>query len=754
MIPVNPALIISGGKFGSSVNDSIKKHIASLHDIKTSPQIFGFLCTPDCKLDLNSEIQYEYTNIRSKYAINCRDTASKYNVDSNGVNVFMIFPLDPDNFEQAIRISTYLSELAEKEVTMTRNAVFMISKKLLSLKAVHLQTSLIKLDEEMQKPKFPFHRVFFVDEVNESGQTITKPENLVELVARFISQAISTEMLSFFNKEIPKYEGIGSGNKPLYASFCCSTISFDAELFTNGLSKLLAKDVCNALFRDNTKTEINLSEKINDWFRQLKEETIDNINNSDIEKRFNDFNNQNEFNSEYRKILNSLQSSNISIDAPTNTKIYQEEEKKLNLFTEEILLNSQSNLTHFSDFISKCCRFNQVCMEYIKFEAEKIKAKISEALIKILLDLDIALENKIFQPAKKIITYPFKPLAFILWCIGLAFFIAKLLSDTVIIIKIDILGYYDYLFIPILTFAAYILWKLEKIEFEKQSPVIIHATWEEVKNIRMNLHKLFYDTIAIWLNFHLKLDWAKMNIELLRKKYFEDEENAPKSMNNEANSESGDDINENNPLNPYIEINTQKTEDLPVYDMDLQNELIVQRYFSDKYAIKKYSDIDDFISSRNTKSLHESLFSYPKFKLYEFLENYCNNIFDSLKQLTLDSFLKLSNELMENEKSQPVSTPFWNPVSPANQEKHIYVSLPKGNDETLRDYFFEMFSGHSINYKNTQIKQRAILIQVSYGLELWEIFKKTPKDFYKCLKISNKLGLTDGESEIIINRNE
>lgn len=752
MIHVNPALIISGGQFGSSVNDSIKKHIASLHEIKTSPQIFGFLCTPDSKQDLNSEIQYEYTNIRSKYAINCRDTASKYNVDSNGVNVFMIFPLDPDNFEQAIRISTYLSELAEKEVTMTRNAVFMISRKLLSLKAVHLQTALIKLSEEMQKPKFPFHRVFFVDEVNESGQTITKPEDLVELIARFISQVISAEMLSFFNKEIPKYEGIGSGNKPLYASFCCSTISFDADLFTNGLSKLLAKDVCNALFRDKTETDINLSEKINDWYRQFKEDTIDKINNSDIEKRFNDFHNQSEFNNEYEKILNSLQSSNISIDDPINTKIYQEEEKKLNLFTEEVLLNNQSNLSHFSDFISKCCRFNQVCMEYIKFEAEKIKAKISEALIKILLGLDIALENKVFRPDKKIITYPYKPLAFILWCIALAFLIIKLLSDTGIIIKIDILGYYDYLFIPIVSLVAYILWRLKKIEFEKQPPVIIQATWEEVKNIRMNLHKLYYDTIAIWLNFHLRLDWAKMNIELLRKKYFEDEETEPKPVNKGTNVVSGDDINENNPLNPYTEINTQKTEGLPVYDMDLQNELIVQKYFSEKYAIKKYSDIDDFISSRNTKSLHESLFSYPKFKLYEFLENYCNNIFESLRQLTLDSFFKLRNELMENDKSQPASTPFWNPVSPANQEKHIYVSLPEGNDETLRDYFFEMFNGHSINFKNTQKKQLAILIQVSYGLELWEIFKKTPEDFYKWLKIGNKLGLTNEESEIIIEK--
>lgn len=750
MIPVCPALVISGGQHADAINERISTQITFRNALETSPPVFGFLSVPDNSQDINPEIVQAYADIRSQFALKRTEQTPRFTVDTNGVDVFLVFPFDQKHCEQAIRISALLRECSSDGVSMTRNAIFLVSKKLLSLGVRNVQSALVTLNTAMQEVTFPFHRCFFVDEVNEQGQTITRPDELFELVARFISLTVASNMSEEIKKHIPKYAGVDTGMHPVYASFSCSTIGFDADKFAGGLSQYLAKDIAQSLFRDSS-TEVQTGdavEKPAQWFKTNWITSSQKVEDSDIEGRLQRLVVEGKFDLEYGTILGRLQSPGISMDDPTPFSQYQEAEKNLDAYTHQVLPKRRGVLREYAGFLDESCRHNQVHMEAFKEEAEKeVKRKISGAHIAIICEID---PFKVTTPGYTIPRdNPWKWLGIALTILGIILLGWKSLGIAGVAPVIEVGGWIDYAVIGVMILVGIVLW-LHKPDPKIIPPSIVNIFWLMILNMRRFMYKLYYELITIWLHLYLRLDWAYMNIGLLKNTFLshnhgeQDEilgENEMKLIGIKGSADSRSYLAVKENVSRYDDTKS------PVYDLHLEDQELTQKYYAVKYGNAKAKDIEMFVSPANMNNLHRSLFSYPAFKLCEYLMQYCNDKFKQVKEFTLEKMVELREELIEEQKSQPPSSPFWNPISSANEEKVVIASLPSGHGDKLRNFVEGMFTGQSITFIETQPPEQVMLVQVSYGLQLWEVFKMPSGSEVDMVEIGVLLGLTEDESE-------
>jgi hypothetical protein len=264
---VNPAIVIGVGTLAEDIIGYAKKFILQRTRHTSVPSVFQFLTVGADQTNVEGVIAQAYYAAADKNAALEAEQSSDLHLNSSRVESFVIAPLREAEYETAMRAARALKNCSHQRLAGGRNAVFLLPKRRLQQDSEALQNTARDLDSEIQS-QLSFNRCFFVDEVDELGRSIGEGE-VVELVARFISLAIASELSRPLRTVPPPYIGNGPHHR-CYASFSCSTIGFDAQRLIEVLSDHLARDIRQRLFidRDIKLDETGWPEKARLWLKE------------------------------------------------------------------------------------------------------------------------------------------------------------------------------------------------------------------------------------------------------------------------------------------------------------------------------------------------------------------------------------------------------------------------------------------------------------------------------------------------------
>lgn len=531
MIAVKPALIIAGGARAKEIIAWVKSEIVSrnrvpdvalptmeqlkaeldaspdgLTDISQFP-VFQFIHLNEGQLKEVEILTNAYALTRTQPAIRRTEETLRFKVDASGVEAFVIFRLQREECEEAIRIAGKLKECESEEVSITRNAIFLVSRKLLSLKSRSLQLALRKLDKAMQSDDFPFHRCFFVDEVNEQGQTMTKPEELTKLVARFVALTVASEFSVEIKKLAPFYKGKGTGEHyQAYGSFACSTIGFDGARFADKLSNRLAEDISVFLLRDAMK-DFRQDESVQEGIRwsvtkadvmkqQIKQIPFKELLDKDV----------------FRQIERQLDDRDLNVDDPSSDHDYQQVEKELDAIAAQVLQTRECNLNEYAQFLDQCLEQDLVTIESLSSKTKEIKKEIADLLIKIMCKIKPHGTFIGVSPPPPQRTYPFRIHGIILMIVGVVFAGLELFGI------LNISGNMDFLVIGVILIVGAILFSYSPKVRLPRPPEPVPIPWEKILKLKQLRYKQFSKLVTIFLAVYKRLDWAAINIKRLEEK--------------------------------------------------------------------------------------------------------------------------------------------------------------------------------------------------------------------------------------------
>jgi hypothetical protein len=264
---VSPAIVVGVGPIAEKITSRAQELIKLRNDFDCIPPIFQFLVVGEDKTAATDCIAQAYSAAVKKRAITATEESTGLKVLASRVESFIIAPLQPEQYDSTIQVAHALRECSKQTIGGGRNAIFLIPKSTLPDAARARQKMAEAIDAEV-KGNLLFNRSFFIAEIDELGQTIGE-DDLVELVARFVSLAVASELSSSLRTTPPPYLGDGLHYRG-YASFSCSNIGFDATRLIDALSSYLARDICRQLFANTNSTleEGKWLEQAQHWFAE------------------------------------------------------------------------------------------------------------------------------------------------------------------------------------------------------------------------------------------------------------------------------------------------------------------------------------------------------------------------------------------------------------------------------------------------------------------------------------------------------
>src|SRR6185312_7088899 len=350
----NPSLIILHGDFASEISETTQRFIRERLHLSELPPIFQFLPQQGEKCN-TAEIATAYNSALSKRAAAHSANLLQRAVDSSRIETFLVGPLTAEFVKLAGSISTIIGDCALDTLSGGRNAIFLLSRQQLSFEdGIH--EGAIELDKAMGGKDFPFSRCFFIDEVNELGQTLTLRSDTVDLVSNFIVLAIASELSDVLKVNPPPYDGAQGSHHKAYGSFSCNRIGFRKERLISGAAQLLARDLSQQLHNSRVSDDA-LDELLTQsaaWFRNSRQSLEERLRKAELAR-------------ETGRNGNFQSTSVMSIQRLAQLELDQ--------FTDRVIATLAPNLGSLSGFLNRCLERWLVELEEL---AEQVRTKRSE----------------------------------------------------------------------------------------------------------------------------------------------------------------------------------------------------------------------------------------------------------------------------------------------------------------------------------------------------------------------------------------
>ena len=381
----NPALIILSGALAEQISDRTQTFICERLGLTTPPPIFQFVRQKDTTCN-TAEIVAAYSTALSKRSAAEAEEALQSPVDGSRIETFVVAPLETESFQLAVNTSEVIDRCALDTVSGGRNAIFIVSRNLLSLDDVLQQQGALGLDQAMQGKAFPFNRCFFIDEVNELGQTLTIREDVVDLIANFIALTIASELSDVLKNNPPPYDGTPGLHHKAYSSFSCNRIGFKKDGLIVGLSHHLAQDISQRLLVNegpDAKMHGLLEQSVN-WFRRSCLTVTE----------------------EFKAQSNGDGGGSVAPSTAMEDRIFHaahlKAQKNLDVFTDGVFKSLAFNLGALRDFLDQCLECWLAELEQLADKVKAKKANIAELSIKAALRIPrtITYEEEVYEEAR------------------------------------------------------------------------------------------------------------------------------------------------------------------------------------------------------------------------------------------------------------------------------------------------------------------------------------------------------------------
>ena len=363
-----PALIILNGVVAEAIGARVEEFICERLGLEHSPPIFQFLQLTN-KGNIQNEVAQAYAVALSKRATAESERLLRENIDASRLETYVVAPLQPDSCNLALSISRAVDNCALETVAGGRNAIFLTLKKLLSLQDEELHIAAENLDQAMQAKAFPFNRCFFIDDVNELGETLTLQADIVDLVANFISFAIASNSSDVLRNNPRPYDGAGQ-HHTAYASFSCNRIRFGKDDLVNGLSEHLARDIAqHSSGKDVLEREFDgLLEPgllwLSNSFKAVEQQIIAGENGRGNGSNYGSF-----------------------LDRRFSDMANEKTKNRLSEFTERACQSLQGDLKAFRAFLEQYLECWLIELEAYADSTRRLKREISQVSIKAILDI-------------------------------------------------------------------------------------------------------------------------------------------------------------------------------------------------------------------------------------------------------------------------------------------------------------------------------------------------------------------------------
>jgi hypothetical protein len=381
----NPALIILNGAFAEEIHDRTQTFISERLRLSVPPPIFQFVHQRDAQCNV-AEIVAAYSTALSKRSAAEAERVLQSAIDGSRIETIVVAPLDGESFKLAAQTAEIIDRCALDTVSGGRNAIFLVSRNLLSLDDRLHQEGARSLDLAMQSKAFPFNRCFFIDEVNELGQTITIKEDVIDLVANFIALTIASELSDALKHNPPPYDGTPGLHHKAYSSFSCNRIGFKKDGLIVGLSHHLAQDISQHLLINSLPdTKISgLLEQSLSWLRHdylLSANELKTPRTGDGE---------------------GSNATGAAIDDRVVHAAHLAAQKRLDDLTDMVCKSLDFNLGALRDFLEQCLERWLTELEQLADTVKAKKAEIAELSVKAMLGIPrtITYQEEAYEKAK------------------------------------------------------------------------------------------------------------------------------------------------------------------------------------------------------------------------------------------------------------------------------------------------------------------------------------------------------------------
>jgi hypothetical protein len=358
------------------------------------PRIFQFLAISEDATDHDDRITQAYLAALNKRSILEAEESGAMTVMPSRVECYVIAPLLPAHQSLCIQVGHVLKKLSRETLSGSRNAVFMIPQ--VTPESVQGPLSAARTIEAETKENLLFNRSFFIDQFDELGHALEQSD-LIEMVARFISLALASELATAIRLTPPPY--IGDGVQWMsYGSFGCCDITFDRGNFVELLSRHLLADIRQKLFEGSNRplAANDALESAETWFAEnLDKRTLVGPNN--------------------------LDTSDLSLDEDFNAC-----KRELDKIALEACRSFLPDVNAYSGFLDCLLKRAEIELEANAGRIRETRKQISELQIRILLGKQEEYAQQP-QPESQFITVRRWPLIILFGALGLAGLIAVLI---------------------------------------------------------------------------------------------------------------------------------------------------------------------------------------------------------------------------------------------------------------------------------------------------------------------------------------
>jgi hypothetical protein len=348
---INPALVIGVGPHAGDILRRVQELLLANLTLDSLPEIFRLVeITKDS--DIQAVVGDAYLGASRRTAANIFEEATGRSVDSSRLESYVIATPNQDNLDAIVEVGRTLKTFSGHVVAGGRNAVLLLPGTKQSNNGIDPENTVLRLDAELRTAKC-FNRCFLVDHVDDLGRSITSEER-IELIARFVSLAIGSELSKLLKTNPPPY--VGDGQFKSYASFGCASINFDAQRLVGLLAGHLANDITQNLFSIET-----VKPEEGEWRDRIK------AYESSPDQPF-------------------IASANIELADIQKDPDFERSKVELDELIQSICPVSNNSFHKLLTIINRCMQEKSVRLEKIRQEMTQIKKKINGIEIKILLN--------------------------------------------------------------------------------------------------------------------------------------------------------------------------------------------------------------------------------------------------------------------------------------------------------------------------------------------------------------------------------
>lgn len=285
-------IIVFGTKLAEELCHKAEALIKERFNSRVCPPIFQFLPVDNntwnsqacSQLYLKLHSQENHQKFKETYGFEIKSK----------VDIFFISPFqqrDFDNCLDAVNLIRNISARFGNECSL--NAIFILAQQLLEIEEQQITETALILDQKMSTHEPPFNRCYFIDEINENKNTLTRFQELTELLAIFLDLVVATPMNALVDKHFPPYSSYKSP-KDAYASFSCNVFEISPEKLNVFFSEELARktwhdlNALNAQYQQTayTNSQPNRLLEWQEWF--IKGENLNQTSYLTIEELEND----------------------------------------------------------------------------------------------------------------------------------------------------------------------------------------------------------------------------------------------------------------------------------------------------------------------------------------------------------------------------------------------------------------------------------------------------------------------------------